>query len=303
MPYKPLVKNQEQKTEDQKPNYEAELAAEKVRREEMEKRLEEKSKEWDERQLAYEEQVRLANMRKPEAPQYYQPQNQEQQAMIDLGISKEDFINSGPEEQYAIMQRVQDYMNAIVQNNQQTVSRAGELIQGLSERTHKAELRALAEQPFYKYAKSDIEAYYEAHPQEKVPGVGKSPEEVYKLMVGENWESYYKKKEADAGDAEVRTAQGVPPPELIRKTQPSEAPVRPNSPAGPVEPKKSEVILTPEEEETRQIFNKLEPGLNISAEEWAAISQGKVLPKKMGSASDWQVKVPSNYTVSTGEDN
>jgi len=297
--YKPLVGNQEKKSEE-KPNYEVELAAQKARNEEMEKRMTEKSKEWDERKLAYDEQVKLANMRKDTPPQY-QSQQPDQQAMIDLGISKEDFVQSGPEEQYAMMMRVQDYMNAMRQESQQTVSRAGQLIQGLSERTHKAEVRALVEQPFYKYAKSDIEAYYDAHPQEKVPGVGKSPEEVYKLMVGENWESYYGKKQSEA--PAVEGSPGVIPPEQRPKVQ-TETPVRPNAPTGPnIHTKKTEVTLTPEEEETRRIFNKLEPGLNISAEEWVAISSGKVLPKKMGHASDWQVTVPKDYRVSTGEDN
>ena len=282
MSYKPLVKDQEppKKEEPKKeetPNYDVQLAEARVRQEEMEKRLKEKEQEWEARQAEYERQVRMAST--PTA----QPEmtHQQEQARIDLGITEEE-VAANPA---AYMNKIQDYLNAIYQNNQQTVQRASEVITGLADRTHKAELRALEKEDFYKYAKSDIEAYYDQHPEEKIPGQGKSPQEVYAQVVGNNWKSYYEKQAAEKAKEDKENPPPVPEP---RTQQYTETAPRPTAPTGPDihNEKPTEVILSKEEEEILKGYNMLDPGLRMTPAEWKAIKDGKILPKNSG----WNVR-------------
>jgi len=65
-------------------------------------------------------------------------------------------------------------------------------------------------------------------------------------------------------------------------------------------PKEKDVQLSEAEEIVRTEYNQ-RFGLNISKAEWRAISSGQVLPKKRGTASDWQKGVPSEAKFSTSE--
>lgn len=295
MPYKPLIKDQtpEKKEEDPKPNPEADLAVERTKREALETILAEKGKQWDQMQEQLEELRR--NRNNPE-PQQQQVDAQTQQALINLGISEEEYASNPT--QY--IQRIQDYMNAMLQAGYQKDQYWNSVATGLSERTHKAEMAALATKDFYKYAKSDIERYYEEHPDHKIPGMGPSPEEVYERMVGKNWEKYYSKRQEDNPTQVEETTPTVVPVE--KRTPQGEVPVRPTAPTGPsIHKKEKEIHLSDAEMEIMNHYNKLDRSLKMTPAEWKAISTGRVLPKQASGASDWQRGVPEGAHVTVDD--
>lgn len=278
--FKPLIEDDQPKEEPKAPNYEVLAAEEKVRREAIEARLAEKEKQWEERQAAIE-----ARMRQPTASAAAEPQRQEPEG-FDLGMSEEE-IAANPGE---AMARFQQHLNEQQGRFSEAIQRTGYVMNNLANRGFEQEVMSLRDRDFYDKAEPLLRAYYEQNPGEKVPGMGRSPEEVYSIIIGQNWKTWEQERQASNPGPDPNLA---PQPSLATGRPPAsyESPISPPpQPAGLPANTKSEkdVFLTPEEDDVRTYFNTTWK-TNISKAEWAASREGKVLPKQAAGASDWQV--------------
>ena len=228
-----------------------------------------------------EMQLRLAQMERDVERRFAQAQpyqgmstQEAQQAAADLGMSKDEIL-ADPD---AALQKIYSHFTNVIQERDQ---KFGQVLAGVADKTFQSEMRLLKnkdEFPFYEDLKPHIEDYYSSNPREKVPGVGRSPSEVYELLVGRNWKVLDERRKQKEPTAPI-----APADEVTRLPSEPEPPTRTPAPEGPRQGRKKKVELSPEEEKVRVSYNRDE-NTNISPEEWIAIRDNKVLPpNKCGS--------------------
>jgi len=273
---KPLIPEETVKTEEA-PNYEVLAAEERVRKEAIEARLKEKEAEFDQKMAA------LAQQRNQVVPQQ-EVATPQQQAAFELGMTEEEIAaNPG-----AAMERMKTHMEQRDGQYREAITRAGYVMNNLAQTTHDSQVSSLRDRDFYENAEPMIRAYYEQNPREKIPGMGRTPDEVYNIVIGQNWKQWEKERQAKDPGPDPNLAQ---PPNLPTGRAPAaiETPLRPPGRSGTdTAPKEKEVKLSPEKEKIRKHYNSSFK-TNISAAEWVAIESGKVLPKQAKGAADWQV--------------
>ena len=275
---KPIISDQTETEKPTEPNFEVVAAEEKVRREAIEARLKEKEAEWDRRMAAVESQ------RQPVVHQPVQEQPSPEQVAYELGMSAEE-VAANPDEAF---KKFENILNQRDSQYKEAIQRAGYVMNNLAQNNHETQVTSLKDRDFFDKAEPLIRAYYNENPREKVPGMGRTPDEVYNIVIGQNWKQWEKERQESSPPPDPNLS----PPPLLQNNRPqaieSPLPLSKQSVLSESSSREKDIKLSEDEESIRQHYNTSFK-TNISKAEWVAISSGKVLPKQSKGAADWQV--------------
>jgi hypothetical protein len=211
------------------------------------------------------------------------------EAQVELGITEEDLRNNSIESIHKIAERVAAKQNA------ESMQRVGAVVGNLANSTYEMELRELSSDPYYSYLESGLREYFRRNPQEYTNNPG-SIQRKYNELVGENIAELQRlqaEKEAAAaeGDRTAPATRGsTQHSSRARVVEPS---INVSSPSPGARAKAKEApVLDEARQQIMDTFNAF--GLNMDAEEWMEIEEGRALPKKV--SSDIQVGIAESNT-------
>jgi hypothetical protein len=198
------------------------------------------------------------------------------EAQQELGITEEDLRDNTIESIHKIAERVSAKQNA------ESMRHVGAVVGNLANSTYEMELKDLSSDPYYGYLESGLRDYFRRNPQEYTNNPG-SIRRKYNELVGENIAELQRlaaeKEAADQGggtnDAPA-TRGSTQHSSRARVVEPS---INVNSPAPDRGGKKTAPVLDEARQDIMDTFNAF--GLNMDAEEWTEIEEGRALPKKV----------------------
>jgi hypothetical protein len=219
-----------------------------------------------------------ANQSAPTAPDA-SPSYQAQQ---ELGITDEELLANPTQSMRQIAEHVAAKMNA------ESMQRVGAVVGNLANTTYEMELKELSTHPYYVHLEGQLRDHFRNNPTEYTNNPG-AMRRKYNELVGANLTDLQRIQE-EATEADISNSTNAAPatrtPSRTRVVEPN-LPVNSPAPGNVRGTKKEAPVLDSARQELMDTFNAF--GLNMNAEEWLEIEEGRALPKKV--SADIQVGI------------